>query len=321
MLLPAGNNMQGQQGGGHTAPPQTLGLPGPGASPGTSAFSQFETPRRTQTIGRVSEDLQGHSGGHGAHQQMQSPHHAYNSSNDFSSTTAPGISLQQATPQSAHFSNPNQASTVPSSLQPGSSSRPGPSSAYTAPTTVPTIPQINTNAQQYTLPTRSNTMSTSSHNYSRSSPAGLDQQKYVPFSHSETPKYPPTPNQKFPAYGPYSPQTPGGSAQSPLALEHIRPRAESGADESVGRGTLWNDMDRTPTNSNYLAPWAIFAYDWCKWPVHGAASAGKMAIGSYLEDPHNFVSVCGPDLHRRRVVVCPAYEVLQLTLAGTDSNP
>jgi WD repeat-containing protein 68 len=46
-----------------------------------------------------------------------------------------------------------------------------------------------------------------------------------------------------------------------------------------------------PTNSNYVAPWAVFAFDWCKYPTLGGNSAGKMAIGSYLEDPHNFVSL------------------------------
>jgi len=48
-----------------------------------------------------------------------------------------------------------------------------------------------------------------------------------------------------------------------------------------------------PTPSNYLAPWALYAFDWCKWQTHGN-SAGKVAIASYLEDGHNFVRwFCG----------------------------
>ena len=43
--------------------------------------------------------------------------------------------------------------------------------------------------------------------------------------------------------------------------------------------------------SSYLAPWATYAYDWCKWPVNGGSSCGKMAVGSYLEDPHNFIQI------------------------------
>lgn len=53
---------------------------------------------------------------------------------------------------------------------------------------------------------------------------------------------------------------------------------------------LFNYSD-APTNSNYLAPFATYAYDWCKWPVMGGSGAGKMAVGSYLEDPHNFIQI------------------------------
>jgi WD repeat-containing protein 68 len=66
-------------------------------------------------------------------------------------------------------------------------------------------------------------------------------------------------------------------------LEQIRPRANSNINEENAYGDL------QPTNSNYIAPWAVFAFDWCKYPTLGGNSAGKMAIGSYLEDPHNFV--------------------------------
>ena len=65
--------------------------------------------------------------------------------------------------------------------------------------------------------------------------------------------------------------------------------------ETLGGGTFFNDSDRVPSNSNYLAPWGVYAYDWCKWPVHGGNSAGKMAVGSYLEDTHNFVNYPRPN--------------------------
>ena len=153
------------------------------------------------------------------------------------------------------------------------------------------MPQINTNAQQYALPTRSHTMTqpnNSSHGYSRSSPAGLGpDQKYIPFSNTpDTSKYGSTPSQK---YLPSS--TPSGAASnSPLGLADIRPRANSSlADEGLSGSTLFNEDNRVPSNSSYLAPWGVYAFDWCKWPVQGGNSAGKMAVGSYLEDTHNFV--------------------------------
>ena len=61
-------------------------------------------------------------------------------------------------------------------------------------------------------------------------------------------------------------------------------------DQNIGGALFGDGMDRVPTNSNYLAPWPVFAFDWCKYPVPHGNSAGKMAVGSYLEDPHNFVS-------------------------------
>jgi WD repeat-containing protein 68 len=201
------------------------------------------------------------------------------------------------------------SSGVPGSLQPaGGQARPPPTQgAYTAPSNVPTVPHINTNQQQYTLPTRSNTMSQmqgqASHSYSRSSPAGLQDQKYIPFSATTanapelpTPKYPQTPQQKY-----FSPQTPNaGSTHSPLVLEQIRPRANSNLNDENIYGEL------QATNSNYVAPWAIFAFDWCKYPTLGGNSAGKMAIGSYLEDPHNFVSL---------------YSTVELGHSTNDRNP
>lgn len=220
-------------------------------------------------------------------QQQPPPQQMYNQADQYSGS-APNISLQQATPQGSHYSTP---ATLPGSLQPAQ--RPGPSSANTAPT-VPTQ-NIVSNANSYTLPTRSNTISqsqhSSSHTYSRSSPAGMGpDQKYIPFSNTpEQSKYTATtPSQK------YYPSTPTANAShSPLGLADIRPRANSNMDpEGHGSSNAFvSEQHKTPTNSNYLAPWSIYAYDWCKWNVSGGNSAGKMAVGSYIEDNHNFIRI------------------------------
>jgi DDB1- and CUL4-associated factor 7 len=306
-LLPGSGNAPGlgvHGAGGQSAPPTVSGLPGPGAStPSSASQQQFETPRRPGTLGRTPEELHISAGTNPISQQNPAQPHQqapsqpppqqqlFDSPQQYSAGATPNISLQQATPQSSHYANPqsSSAAAVPGSLQPGNAQRPGPSSAYSAPSGVPSVPQINTNAQQYTLPTRSNTMNTS-HTYSRSSPAGLEQ-KYIPFSNTpENAKYSSTPSQKY-----YTPQTPSGPASSsPLALADIRPRGNSGVDESIGGGSMAPDFDKQPTNSNYLAPWGVYAYDWCKWPLHSGNNAGKMAVGSYLEDAHNFVSDCKP---------------------------
>jgi DDB1- and CUL4-associated factor 7 len=200
----------------------------------------------------------------------------------------PPFNLNQATPHAANVVVPsNGTAPVPGSLQPAGGSRPGPSSAHTAPSTVPSM--IQTNSQQY-----AQSPSRSIHTHSRSSPAGMDStQRYIPFN-QQTPTQTPTAASNPKAYNISHTQTPasGGPSHSPLNLTDIRSRAVSDANEgALGTGTLFS-YSETPTNSNYLAPYATYAYDWCKWPVvNGTASAGKMAVGSYLEDPHNFIQI------------------------------
>jgi WD repeat-containing protein 68 len=113
-------------------------------------------------------------------------------------------------------------------------------------------------------------------------------QKYVPFN--QTPNQTPiTSNPK--AYNLSNAQMPAaGSAHSPLNLTDIRSRAISDANEGP-QGTAFFSYSDSPTNSNYLAPFPTYAYDWCKWPNMSGGGAGKMAIGSYLEDPHNFIQI------------------------------
>ncbi|KAL6712663.1 hypothetical protein ACN47E_000540 [Coniothyrium glycines] len=268
------------------------------ASAPPAAASHFEAPRRAPTLGRAPEELHiaTAAGQHAAAPpSMAAQQHMYSAPEHYRS--APNINIDQGTPQNSQHGTP----PLPGSLQPAGGAtqqqRPAPASqSYTAPV-VPTQTQIASNAQQYTLPTRSNTLSQSqhsphsSHSYSRSSPAGLGpDQKYIPFSNTpEQPKYQgATPTQK------YYPTTPSGAAsQSPLGLADIRPRANSTMDqEGVGHSHhALQDQNKVPSNSNYLAPWSIYAYDWCKWNVPGGNSAGKMAIGSYLEDNHNFIRI------------------------------
>ena len=213
--------------------------------------------------------------------------HSYHVTQEYGSGSTPGISVHQATPQGINYTNAIANSSLPGALQPG---RPNASSINTAPSAVPTLPQASNHTPQFP-PTSRPPNPSHSHSYSRSSPAGLDQQKYVPFSN--TPE-----NNKFASptsqlYG--ASQTPqGGSAYSPLGLADIRGLA----DDPQSANPLSSDGYPTePTCSNYLAPWPVYAFDWCKWPVPQQSSgegAGKMAIGSYVEDGHNFVSRYDP---------------------------
>jgi WD repeat-containing protein 68 len=184
------------------------------------------------------------------------------------------IHLQQATPSS----QPQQhnMSNLPNTLLPGASSSssrpPTAATTYSAPQTIPTMPPpINTNQQQYTP--RPPTLN-AQHSHSRSSPAGMDQ-KYIAFSSTPTKSY----NSVTPS-----------SSHSPLGLADIRPRTNSDLLNRHGsQSAAMYDYAPSQTNCSYTAPWAAYSFDWCKWPVPNGNSCGKMAIGSYLEDPHNFV--------------------------------
>ncbi|KAI8629814.1 WD40 repeat-like protein [Xylariaceae sp. FL1651] len=207
-------------------------------------------------------------------------------------TTAPGPQIKLEQPSSQPVNPQYQISAVPNVLQPG---RPAAMSANTAPTLPTMSGAIQHSPSEYGSPSKAPSLSLS-HTYSRSSPA-------APYDASAA------------SYAPYTPTTPGGSAISgqsqymspqdskyiapgsqrnisntPLGLADIRPRADSSLSDSQP-GTMGYELANSqPSTSNYLAPWALYAFDWCKWAPQGKG-AGKVAIGSYLEDGHNFIQI------------------------------
>ncbi|MCJ1471775.1 hypothetical protein MMC13_000416 [Lambiella insularis] len=270
--------------GGQTAPPSGTGLPRPNdpssmsASANLNSPQRFEASRRSQGYGRQIEELhipQNYSQmGHQSSKE-QTGHNSFTSYNSSQESGRGGN--QSGQQQSAGLS-------LPGALQPGSSGRPNIASVNTAPSTVPILPPISTQSQPFASPPRTSTTS-HAHNYSRSSPA-------APFVNTpEDSKFATTPGHKY-----TSSQTPQAASYSPLGLADIRPRADSGmSDGPASANPYSNDgYSNIPTNCNYLAPWAVYAFDWCKWPVAQQGlgdSAGKMAIGSYLEDGHNFIQI------------------------------
>jgi WD repeat-containing protein 68 len=188
------------------------------------------------------------------------------------------IPLQDAPRAAGHSQTANSA---PATAHHSGSGRPSIASSSTAPSSVPLLPPISTQSQQYSTPSRGSTAN-NSHSYSRSSPAA----GYV--NTPETSGFPSPPAHKYmPSH------TPQNTSYSPLGLADIRPRADSGLSDGQGHSHSQEAVSDVPTNCNYLAPWAVYAFDWCKWPVQHQGlgdAAGKMALGSYLEDGHNFVS-------------------------------
>lgn len=208
---------------------------------------------------------------------QQTRQHSYHASHDYQ---APGINVQQATPQGSQYITP------PAALQAG---RPAASASITAPSTIPTLPQAQNTHQQQPSSSRPSTASTT-HSYSRSSPSGMDQSKYAPFlTTPENSKFQSPPGHHY--TGSQSGQ--GESSFSPLGLADIRPQQEMDGPQNANPYSQ-DGLPPFATNSNYIAPYAVYAFDWCKWPVQKQGlgdSAGKMALGSYVEDGHNFIQI------------------------------
>ena len=257
--------------GGQLAPPGSAGLPRPNidssstsAAANSNAPQKYDGSRRPLGYGRQPEELHIQHN-HTSMRQSTPRDSAYNSNQE---------SVRDGGHQSQQYSS---AATLPGSLQLGNPGRSHPSSANTAPSTVPSLPPISMQSQPYSSPSRASTAS-HSHSYSRSSPA-------APFVNTpDDSKFASPPSHKY---------TSQAASYSPLGLADIRPQADSGDGPASAHPYANDGYSYVPTNCNYLAPWAVYAFDWCKWPVqqHGLGDAGgKMAIGSYLEDGHNFVS-------------------------------
>ncbi|KAK0714228.1 WD40-repeat-containing domain protein [Apiosordaria backusii] len=247
----------------------------------SSQHDELHLPSSSSTMAHPS-----HQGQHPLQQpQQQLPTRQYSSGPG----VPPHIKLEQSpNPQQHH----QGAGVVPNVLQPGGlTARPPVISSNTAPV-LPTMQQPP-DYQPHQTPTKSNSMNLS-HNYPRSSPAA--------------------PYEGGSSYAAYTPTTPGGAGSSsqymsptdskysqssgsqrmpsnaPLGLADIRPRADSSLSDGLPGTTSYEHANTQSRTSNYMAPWALYAFDWCKWAPQGN-SAGKVAIGSYLEDGHNFIQI------------------------------
>ncbi|KAK1990706.1 WD40 repeat-like protein [Colletotrichum falcatum] len=262
--VPAMNHQQQKQQSQPQSPPQF----------------QSGTPRRTGTYSSQHEEL---------HMPPGMMQHGQSSPREYSSSSAapaaPHIKLDQASPNAPQYQN---TTSVPNVLQPGGpGNRPPAVTANTAPPLSTMQPQ---QSQDYQTSSKPANLSLS-HSYSRSSPAAG--------------------YEGAPTFAPYTPTTPSGSgsqfmsppdqkynapgsqrniSNTPLGLADIRPRADSSMSDGVPGSVAYELANAQPGTSNYLAPWALYAFDWCKWPPQGNG-AGKLAVGSYLEDGHNYIQI------------------------------
>ncbi|KAJ6140586.1 hypothetical protein N7470_010382 [Penicillium chermesinum] len=241
----------------------------------------FDSSRRS-AVGRQPEELHIPSTGLvNPNLSRQLPSNEYPTTPD---APVPSINVHSSS-QPPHYgsgSGSNSNVRLPGALTPGNQQRPPAVSVNTAPSVLPTLPQASSQQSH-----RSSMIN--SHGHSRSSPAGFDQTMYKQHGSAEGSSYPSSPGAGYP------PQTPQGSKYSPLGLADIRPPGNHLLGESLMSPSAmqYNGDSPVPSNSNYIAPWPIYAVDWCKWPIPGSSSSfgGKLALGSYLEDSHNYIQI------------------------------
>ncbi|KAI9931021.1 hypothetical protein ASPWEDRAFT_23111 [Aspergillus wentii DTO 134E9] len=257
--------------------------------------ASYESPRRAGAFGRQPEEL--HIPSTGMHRQSMS--HEYPPGSEAGPNHVPSINVHPSSAQPGQYGGSNSGAAggnvaLPGALQPGgNASRPASMSLGTASSGIPALPQLSTQLQQQQQQPSATTPRSSmanSHAHSRSSPSGFDQPKYNKHTGAvENSKYTSPPSTGYP------PHTPQGAKYSPLGLADIRPSADLLNDTIASQGVLpFNGGDsQVPTNSNYVAPWPIYAVDWCKWPITGNSGSfgGKIALGSYLEDNHNYIQI------------------------------
>ncbi|KAK1623934.1 WD40-repeat-containing domain protein [Colletotrichum phormii] len=245
---------------------------------------QTGTPRRTGTYSSQHDEL---------HMPAGMIQHGQPSPREYSSSSAapaaPHIKLEQSSPSTHPHAPPYQStSSVPNVLQPGGAGgRPPAISANTAPSMSAMQPQQQ---QDYQTPSKPPSLSLS-HSYSRSSPAAGYEgaSSFAPY----TPTTPSGSGSQFMSPSDQKYNAPGSQrniSNTPLGLADIRPRADSSMSDGVPGSAAYELANAQPGTSNYLAPWALYAFDWCKWPPQGNG-AGKLAVGSYLEDGHNYIQI------------------------------
>ncbi|KJZ75403.1 hypothetical protein HIM_05329 [Hirsutella minnesotensis 3608] len=254
-----------------------------------SQSQQHPPTRRPVPSGTYGQDELHMSGvasnAQGQHMLTSSRDYPHQMKLDQSSSGLAGHSLSQTTSQ--HQQQPS-VNAVPNVLHPGGVSARPPSMSST--------PQHQHSTHDYHSPSKPSLgMPPHSHSYSRSSPtAGYDASLSSSTYHAYTPTTPTGSASQFmspvDAAKYNAPASQRNFSNTPLGLADIRPRADSSMSDGAA-GAATHEMSNAQSGpSSYLAPWAVYAFDWCKWLPQGSG-AGKLAVGSYLEDGHNFIQI------------------------------
>ncbi|KAI5803896.1 WD40-repeat-containing domain protein [Geopyxis carbonaria] len=186
----------------------------------------------------------------------------------------PSIPSSNSQPSYAayHSSNPSSAT----------GSRPQIAATATAPAAVPQAQRRSTMQRNTTGETG---VPAGGSGYSPNSGAGVDSgSSSKKYSHpgALTPTYP-TSSQHS------SSHSHGGAGSSHLGM---------GLSGLTSSSNSMRERDPEPVGGlgavgpgRWMSPYGLYALDWCKWPTTSGNGYGRIAVGSYSEDSHNYIQV------------------------------
>jgi len=270
--------------GGALSSASTTGLSFSNRDPPSSSLDQQKKP--TNLAFQLPSPTKGVNQGdlYTSPQELHYPHHPSGP------TQAPQLS--SSGPSSQH--QPQQQYQAYNSSQPPSntSSRPQPHTAATAPGSVPRI-NDPLQQQQSTMHRTGTTNASLSHSSSKYSPQLNTSSSSVSNRDNSAISAGGDPGRKYTHPGALTPTYPSTSQHSSSHSHSGPAHLGMGLSGLTSPATSTREREETAVgavgNGKWMSPWSLYALDWCKWqPTNGGY--GRVAIGSYAEDSHNYVS-------------------------------
>jgi len=242
-------------------------LPSPDAQPGPSDSSRPQQQQQQQRLSQQEQLYQDHS----SSATQSHPHHLSQRPSD--PIQKQQLSSQQPTAQPTytayHSANPSS----------NTGSRPHISSTTTAPTALPQA------SQQRSPMHRTNT----------SGGGGGGGGGYSPNAQLTPGGGGDVSSRKYNHPGALTPTYPSSS-------QHTTSHSNSGVgNQGIGLTNSSSNSMREPQEisgavgpGRWMCPYGLYAIDWCKWNPSASGGYGRVAIGSYAEDSHNYVGAPPP---------------------------
>lgn len=269
--------------GGALSSASTTGLSFSNRDPPSSSLDQQKKP--TNLAFQLPSPTKGGNQGdlYGSPQELHYPHHP--------SDSIPAQQLSSSGPSSQHQPQQQQYQAYSSQPPSNTGSRPQLHTTTTAPGSVPRI--SDPLQQQQPTMHRTSTNTSLSHS-SKYSPQLNTSSSSVSNRDNSAVSAGGDPGRKYTHPGALTPTYPSSSQHSSSHSHSSAAHLGMGLSGLTSPATSTREREETAVgavgNGKWMSPWSLYALDWCKWqPTNGGY--GRVAIGSYAEDSHNYVSL------------------------------